>query len=687
MGIFDKTCPQCMATNSAATMRCTCGYLFNSADGDQKKLTLEVVAREEKLFEEYLEARVAQAIEAASIAARTALLEPHNDRRATEILRTKRAVEAAKIELDAQRVKAAKAAADAASIQTERQQAPSPSAPQGAPVNGLEATDDTSDSHLYREYLAARAVQAAKPAAANRVRTTEAPAIHRKTPGKVFRRAQVAKAAQAIQAAESKKTMYCPWCNRKIASRVGRCLCGWSRTIRLDTAISSPDTALSLFDKICPKCWTLVSLAAKKCTCGHLFEFSHTEESRTESERTLRKDNGQDHFVNGTGPAPRNNGAKRRTRKMPERARSAGMAAQLEVHSQARNAKVYKYYLEARATEAAETARVATQAAAIEPNDLMKAQNATRTQRVAKAAKAALNAQRMRLVRAAQVARNARAMQIAEAWPSAIVIGATKIAKTIFGVAVRTATDVVGTAKDRGETEPPMPAKPVVAKGLYERTVSQAIEHAHAGRTKRRRAAAAQAKAATSASSSTAARRRSPDQSSKRYNPPATDNSQRAAPRATQSAQPKQSRQAGAVFRATQAARIARAVTAARALEAADRTRQAAEAGELEPSIECPVCTALLPADATNCSCGWLVPAGQRDLPVLRTTDEHADHAGTLDCPMECPACTGTIPVGASRCSCGWLVPKGEREMPMLVLSPDERAAIEQDIDIKNKKT
>lgn len=99
-----------MASSTATTMRCTCGYLFDTSGGDERSLTLERIAREEKLFEEYLEARLAQAQEAARVAAHAAELDPENRRKAIEALRSKQAAGRAAAGLVTQRVKAAQAA-------------------------------------------------------------------------------------------------------------------------------------------------------------------------------------------------------------------------------------------------------------------------------------------------------------------------------------------------------------------------------------------------------------------------------------------------------------------------------------------------------------------------------------------------------------------------------------------------
>jgi hypothetical protein len=110
VGIYDKTCPQCMASSTAATARCPCGYLFDASGIDERSLTLERIAREEKLFEEYLEARLVQAQEAAIVAARAAELDAEDQRKAIEALRAKQAAEKAAAGLATQRIKAAQAA-------------------------------------------------------------------------------------------------------------------------------------------------------------------------------------------------------------------------------------------------------------------------------------------------------------------------------------------------------------------------------------------------------------------------------------------------------------------------------------------------------------------------------------------------------------------------------------------------
>ncbi|MFQ5756222.1 MAG: hypothetical protein ACE5H7_09015 [Acidiferrobacterales bacterium] len=79
------------------------------------------MAQEERLFEEYLVARVAQAAELAAVAVRAAELAPENERAAMEALRAKENTDAAKVELAAQRVRLARAAAVAKSVSRARE--------------------------------------------------------------------------------------------------------------------------------------------------------------------------------------------------------------------------------------------------------------------------------------------------------------------------------------------------------------------------------------------------------------------------------------------------------------------------------------------------------------------------------------------------------------------------------------
>ena len=128
-------------------------------------------------------------------------------------------------------------------------------------------------------------------------------------------------------------------------------------------------------------------------------------------------------------------------------------------------------------------------------------------------------------------------------------------------------------------------------------------------------------------------------------------------------------------FHAAQAEKIEQALSTA-------RVTQSLKAGR-----ECPLCTGPLAADATDCACGWTASAGEFKMPGLELSErERIETVGlpeAMTCPVECPVCTATVPAGVPNCGCGWAVPVGEREMPPLALSPDERSAIEDGEKIK----
>ncbi len=128
-------------------------------------------------------------------------------------------------------------------------------------------------------------------------------------------------------------------------------------------------------------------------------------------------------------------------------------------------------------------------------------------------------------------------------------------------------------------------------------------------------------------------------------------------------------------FHAAQAEKIEQALSTAQLMQS------------LKASRECPLCTATLSIDATDCRCGWSASTGEFEMAGLELSEqERIDTVGvpeTMTCPVECPVCTATVPAGAPNCGCGWSPPVGEREMPPLSLSPDERSAIEHGKKIK----
>ncbi|MFQ5546034.1 MAG: hypothetical protein ACE5FE_08650, partial [Acidiferrobacterales bacterium] len=162
MGIFDKACPQCTADNAAGAIRCACGFIFGTDAVNGSGPSPQETAEEERLFQEYLAARVSQSIEQATVAAHAADVEPNNERRAIEAIRAQATVEKAKAELAAQQVRATKAAeaarkaeliVGAIPIETKKPA-------NGSSIAKFGVAEVVEDDRLYKDYLVARQAQA-----------------------------------------------------------------------------------------------------------------------------------------------------------------------------------------------------------------------------------------------------------------------------------------------------------------------------------------------------------------------------------------------------------------------------------------------------------------------------------------------------------------------------------------------
>jgi hypothetical protein len=105
MSIFLKDCPQCATSNPAEAVFCSCGYCFDPSRLHGSTDTLKFATHEERLYLEYLDARVAQA-EAEFRAAEGRLArDPQNNSLAAEALLAQQSVNNARAERDVQWLK------------------------------------------------------------------------------------------------------------------------------------------------------------------------------------------------------------------------------------------------------------------------------------------------------------------------------------------------------------------------------------------------------------------------------------------------------------------------------------------------------------------------------------------------------------------------------------------------------
>ena len=184
MDTFDKACPECGATNSAAAIRCGCDYLFNPLFVEDPHLALELAIREERLIEEYLTARAGQAEETAKEAAQTVAMYPENEHMALEAVYAERNARKAKAEFAQQRARAARAEAELKTYMVE---------------SGTTAKTTRSwQSVIVTEALRAKNAQEIAPPS-----NESAADVGVETPSPTFSAAQAAKAAEAVKVESS----------------------------------------------------------------------------------------------------------------------------------------------------------------------------------------------------------------------------------------------------------------------------------------------------------------------------------------------------------------------------------------------------------------------------------------------------------------------------------------------------
>ncbi|MFQ6021538.1 MAG: hypothetical protein ACE5NW_02350 [Acidiferrobacterales bacterium] len=202
MSKFEKTCPECGAANAAGAVQCGCGYLFNPLYLEDPRLALELSVREEKLIEEYLTARLEQAVEAARAAAHRADVDQDDARKAVEAAVAQLDAEVAQADLSEQRTRVAEAENKlGAGI--------------GAPAQ-VSQPADTASANVNQSWQAVIVAEVLKA----KGQTSR--------PGPAFRAAQAAKADRAVEAAKDLETMTCPACGATISVAATACGCGWS---------------------------------------------------------------------------------------------------------------------------------------------------------------------------------------------------------------------------------------------------------------------------------------------------------------------------------------------------------------------------------------------------------------------------------------------------------------------------
>ena len=98
MNIFQKDCPECAAPNSVSASRCRCGYCFE-ADAGVSHDTNEYAQQQDRLYRDYLAARIAQAEAELIVAREQSKADPASTYKASGALLAEQALNALQAEM------------------------------------------------------------------------------------------------------------------------------------------------------------------------------------------------------------------------------------------------------------------------------------------------------------------------------------------------------------------------------------------------------------------------------------------------------------------------------------------------------------------------------------------------------------------------------------------------------------
>lgn len=595
MGIFDKACPQCTADNAAGAIRCACGFIFGTEAVNGSGPSPQETAEEERLFQEYLAARVSQAIEQATVAAHAADVEPENERRAIEAIRAQETVEKAKAELVAQHARTAKAAeaarkaelmVGAVPIKTKRPA-------NGSSVAKFGVAEVVEDDRLYKDYLVARRAQATEK---------------KKTP--------IQNPAAGVKPAATTNEQIWPREHEKdewqIKPGVGKVL-----SLTATEAKRYPEWKRNGQTRTLPKNEVLALYSLQTTSEKQVPKKSGAKISRPV---TTTRNRPRPRPPSVVVPAMKTGlGVAARTTAKGTKVISKGIVKLISKTIQAAQHHARK--------EAIPTLHAGID---VHPRPVGSRHAHGHKAKRAAARSSATPSHGGRQTPARRLVKPNRAQQLPTKAASIRPQATAPIKKN--GVANRSVNTRLNPniAKNNPIQRPRTQPKPSGAVPKQASIPGAAFRAAQAAKI---------AKAVEAAQA---------------MEEPTTNRD---------------------AFHAKQAQKIEQALNTAQVMKA------------LSASRECPLCTGALAADATDCRCGWTASTGELEMPGLELNEqERIDTVGLpeeMSCPVECPVCTATVPAGAPNCGCGWAVPVGDREMPRLSLTADERSAIQQGEKIK----
>jgi hypothetical protein len=291
--IFQKVCPECMATVPLDTRECSCGHHLDHDDTDTALTSEEIRLKAEELYENYLGARVEQAAKAVKTAQAEFVRDPSNPGKSDQVDSTIREVQMAESALATQSARVAEM--KKAMLPTARPASPNPVAtPARKRVTTLKAVATKPQARITRKPIPvltevvatapvpvrlkheAKVVVAAPKKSPTTVAPSRkpdiAPPVQSAIPNPAFRQAQAAKAEKILRAKNTQPTPVV-----KAAKEEARMVPVAEPKPPQTTPITAK-TAPRLYaprdKKECPNCTASVTLAAARCRCGYEFPSS-----------------------------------------------------------------------------------------------------------------------------------------------------------------------------------------------------------------------------------------------------------------------------------------------------------------------------------------------------------------------------------------------------------------------------
>ncbi|HSD97919.1 MAG TPA: zinc ribbon domain-containing protein [Sulfuricaulis sp.] len=293
--IFQKVCPECMATVPLDTRECSCGHHLDHDDTDAVLSSEEIRLKAEELYENYLAARVEQAAKAVKTSQAEFARDPSNTGKSDHIASAIHEVQLAESALAAQSARVAEM--KKALLSTVRPAAPAPVvAPARKRATALKAVAAKPQARITRKPIpvltevvttatpppvrpkhqakvVATALKKPPSTVAQPRKPDIAPPAQTATPNPAFRQAQAAKAEKILSAKNVQSTPVIKEINKEVRM-VPVTEPKPPQTTPIITAKSAPRLYAPRDKKECPNCTASVTIAAARCRCGYEFPSS-----------------------------------------------------------------------------------------------------------------------------------------------------------------------------------------------------------------------------------------------------------------------------------------------------------------------------------------------------------------------------------------------------------------------------